>query len=46
MRFSAIQARLHDGRNLQVDQWQLNPGEYWAITGTNGSGKTVLSAGW
>ena len=44
MRFSAIQARLHDGRNLQVDQWQLNPGEYWAITGTNGSGKTVLSA--
>ena len=44
MRFSAIQARLHDGRHLEVDQWQLNPGEYWAITGTNGSGKTVLSA--
>ena len=44
MRFSAIQARLHDGRHLEVEQWQLNPGEYWAITGTNGSGKTVLSA--
>ncbi|WP_430460438.1 molybdate ABC transporter ATP-binding protein ModF [Thalassolituus sp. LLYu03] len=43
MRFSDIQARLHDGRHLQVAGWQLNPGEFWAIAGTNGSGKTVLS---
>lgn len=43
MQFTEIQARLHDGRQLQFDQWQLNQGEYWAITGTNGSGKTALS---
>ena len=43
MHFKDILARLHDGRHLQVAAWQLNPGEYWAITGTNGSGKTVLS---
>ena len=43
MRFSHIQARLYDGRHLQVTDWQMNPGECWAITGTNGSGKTVLS---
>lgn len=43
MRFTDILARLHDGRHLQVADWQLNPGEFWAIAGTNGSGKTVLS---
>ena len=41
--FSDILARLHDGRHIRFDQWQINPGEYWAITGTNGSGKTALS---
>jgi molybdate transport system ATP-binding protein len=43
MIFSDVLARLHDGRHLRVEQWQLKAGEYWAITGTNGSGKTVLS---
>ncbi|MDK2776842.1 MAG: ATP-binding cassette domain-containing protein [Pseudomonadota bacterium] len=43
MHFRNILARLHDGRHLQVADWQMNPGEFWAITGTNGSGKTVLS---
>lgn len=43
MRFEKIMARLHDGRHLQVDDWQVNAGEYWAIIGTNGSGKTALS---
>jgi len=44
MKFEAIRARLHDGRHLVVDDWQLLPGQFWAIAGTNGSGKTVLSA--
>lgn len=43
MQFTDIQARLHDGRQLRFDDWQIQPGEYWAITGTNGSGKTALS---
>ncbi|MAY00557.1 MAG: molybdate ABC transporter ATP-binding protein ModF [Oceanospirillaceae bacterium] len=43
MHFKDILARLHDGRHLQVADWQMNAGEFWAITGTNGSGKTVLS---
>lgn len=43
MEFRDIQARLHDGRHIRFAQWQLQPGEYWAITGTNGSGKTALS---
>ncbi len=43
MKFEAIRAKLHDGRYLVVDQWQIDEGQYWAITGTNGSGKTVLS---
>jgi molybdate transport system ATP-binding protein len=43
MRFEKILARLHDGRHLRVEDWQLNTGEYWAIIGTNGSGKTALS---
>ena len=43
MRFEKIMARLHDGRFLRVDDWQLQAGEYWAIIGTNGSGKTALS---
>jgi len=41
--FRDIAARLHDGRHIRVDQWQLADGEYWAISGTNGSGKTALS---
>ena len=43
MLFSEILARLHDGRHIQFDRWQIRQGEYWAITGTNGSGKTALS---
>lgn len=43
MKFLDIKARLHDGRLLQVKDWQPNTAEYWAITGTNGSGKTALS---
>ena len=43
MQFLAIKARLYDGRFLSVPEWTVQPGEYWAITGTNGSGKTVLS---
>ena len=43
MKFEAIRAKLHDGRYLVVDQWQIDEGQFWAITGTNGSGKTVLS---
>ena len=43
MQFSAIKARLYDGRFLSVPHWNIQPGECWAITGTNGSGKTVLS---
>lgn len=43
MKFSAIEARLHDKRVLHVDFWQILAGQYWAITGTNGSGKTALS---
>ena len=43
MRCSEIQARLHDGRVLTVPCWIMASGQHWAITGTNGSGKTVLS---
>ncbi len=43
MKFESIRAHLHDGRYLVVDDWQLQAGQHWAIAGTNGSGKTVLS---
>ncbi|ASP38237.1 molybdate ABC transporter ATP-binding protein ModF [Bacterioplanes sanyensis] len=43
MQLDQILARLHDGRHLTIDQWALQPGEYWAVCGTNGSGKTVVS---
>lgn len=43
MKFIDIKARLHDGRILRVADWQPKLSEYWAITGTNGSGKTALS---
>jgi molybdate transport system ATP-binding protein len=43
MLFSEILAHLHDGRHLSFDHWQIQSGEFWAITGTNGSGKTALS---
>lgn len=43
MQLDQILARLHDGRHLTIDQWALQPGEYWAVCGTNGSGKTVAS---
>ncbi len=43
MHFNHIRARLHDGRQLCVEQWQCSLGQCWAISGTNGSGKTVLS---
>ena len=36
-------ARLDDGRHLNVANWQLGDHQTWAITGTNGSGKTLLS---
>lgn len=43
LKFIDIKARLHDGRILRVADWQPKLSEYWAITGTNGSGKTALS---
>lgn len=43
MKFQAIKARLHDKRVLTVNDWQVQADETWAITGTNGSGKSVLS---
>ena len=43
LKFLNIKTRLHDGRTLSVEDWQPNLSEYWAITGTNGSGKTALS---
>lgn len=43
IRFTDIRARLHDKCILKVAHWQLAANETWAITGTNGSGKTVLS---
>lgn len=43
MKFEAIQAKLHDGRYLKVAQWEVTDGQFWAIAGTNGSGKTALS---
>lgn len=43
MKFTAIQARLRDGRQLRIGDWAIGPDQVWAITGTNGSGKTVLS---
>lgn len=43
LKFIDIKARLHDGRLLKVADWQPKLSEYWAITGTNGSGKTALS---
>lgn len=43
LKFIDIKARLHDGRVLKVADWQPKLSEYWAITGTNGSGKTALS---
>src|SRR5690554_253689 len=43
LKFLNVKARLHDGRLLKVADWQPSKDEYWAITGTNGSGKTVLS---
>ena len=44
IRFTDIEARLHDGRHLKVADWAIEEGQYWAIAGTNGSGKTALSA--
>ncbi|WP_221795642.1 molybdate ABC transporter ATP-binding protein ModF [Oceanobacter mangrovi] len=44
MKFESIRAKLNDGRYLVVNDWQLNEDQFWAITGTNGSGKTALSA--
>lgn len=44
IRFTDIDARLHDGRHLKVENWTIEEGQYWAIAGTNGSGKTALSA--
>lgn len=43
LKFIHIKTRLHDGRTLTVLDWQPKLSEYWAITGTNGSGKTALS---
>lgn len=43
IRFTGIEARLHDGRHLKVADWTIEDGQYWAIAGTNGSGKTALS---
>ncbi len=43
LKFIDIKARLKDGRILKVAEWQTQPTEYWAIAGTNGSGKTALS---
>lgn len=43
MNFEHIKARLHDKRILNVPSWHIQSGEVWAITGTNGSGKTALS---
>lgn len=43
LKFLNVKARLHDGRLLKIADWQPSKDEYWAITGTNGSGKTVLS---
>ena len=44
IRFTDIEARLYDGRHLKVADWAIEEGQYWAIAGTNGSGKTALSA--
>ena len=41
--FKELCARLHDGRNLIVDDWSVSADQTWGIIGTNGSGKTVLS---
>ncbi|MDQ4423075.1 MAG: ATP-binding cassette domain-containing protein, partial [Thalassolituus sp.] len=41
--FKELRARLHDGRNLVVDDWSVSADQTWGIIGTNGSGKTVLS---
>lgn len=43
MKLKNIEARLQDGRILRVDEWATENGQYWAIAGTNGSGKTALS---
>ena len=42
--FDHATIRFSDAFALNDITWQINPGEVWAITGTNGSGKTALAA--
>ena len=42
--FDHATIRFSDVFSLTDISWQINPGEVWAITGTNGSGKSALAA--
>lgn len=43
--FSALNlhARLNEHKDLHIEKWQMQRGEFWAIAGTNGSGKSVIT---
>jgi molybdate transport system ATP-binding protein len=44
LKFDHATLRFSDVFALKDINWQINPGEVWAITGTNGSGKSALAA--
>jgi len=41
--FSGVQAELHKKQFLNIPAFTLNAGEYWAVIGGNGSGKSALA---
>ena len=44
IQFLQLRAELANGQTLSIPDLKINSQEYWAILGTNGSGKSALSA--
>jgi molybdate transport system ATP-binding protein len=44
IKFEHATLRFNDVFALENINWEVHPGEVWAITGTNGSGKSALAA--